>query len=57
VKVHENDYCTYVFDSESGKYKPDDGWLEMYCPNCDAKLYAVFPDGVCNYRPKMRTIV
>lgn len=49
VKVHENDYSTYVFDPLSGTYKVDDGLIEMFCPNCDAKLYDVFPEGVCNY--------
>jgi len=52
VKVHEDDHSTYVFDPASGTYKVDDGLLEMYCPNCDAKLYDVFPDGVCNFVSK-----
>jgi len=55
VKVHENDYGTYIFDPASGTYKNDDGWIEMYCPNCDAKLYDVFPDGVCNFVSKRRS--
>ena len=49
VKVHENDYSTYVFDPASGTYKVEDGLIEMFCPSCDAKLYDVFPEGVCNY--------
>ena len=52
MKVHENDYSTYVFDRTSGTYKVDDGLLEVYCPNCDAQLYDVFPDGACNYASK-----
>jgi uncharacterized protein with PIN domain len=49
VEVHEDDHSTYVFDPSSGTYKFDDGELESYCPHCDAELYDVFPDGVCNY--------
>ena len=50
-EVLENDYNTYVFDVESGTYKHHDwkGYLEMFCPYCDAKLFDVFEDGVCNY--------
>ena len=48
-KVLENDYKTYVFDPESGTYNDSDGYLEMFCPNCDARLYDVFEEGVCNY--------
>ena len=49
MKVRENDYSTYVFDPASGTYRVDDGLLEIFCPNCEAKLYDVFPDGACNY--------
>ena len=52
AKVFENDYSTYTFDPESGTYKNSDGYLEMFCPHCDAKLYDMFEDGVCNYVSK-----
>ncbi|MCW4044157.1 MAG: hypothetical protein NWE94_01400 [Candidatus Bathyarchaeota archaeon] len=56
VEVLENDYTTYVFDSVSGTYKCDEfkGYLEMFCPNCGADLYDVFPDGACNYSSKRK---
>jgi hypothetical protein len=56
VEVLENDYRTYVFDSASATYR-EHGWkgeIEISCPYCDAKLYDVFPDGVCNYVPRSR---
>jgi uncharacterized protein with PIN domain len=49
-KVGEDAHSTYVFDNVSATYKFDDGESEPYCPNCDAELFDVFPDGVCNYR-------
>jgi len=54
-EVFENDYRTYVFDAVSGTYRDHDwkGELEMFCPNCSAKLYDIFPDGVCNYTSKI----
>lgn len=48
-RVAENTYETYTFDYEKGLYVSD-GESESKCLNCDAKLYDVFPDGVCNYR-------
>ena len=54
LKVFESDYTTYVFDPESGRYDGSGGYLEMFCPNCDAKLYDVFPNGVCNYVSKKK---
>jgi hypothetical protein len=53
-EVLENDYSTYVFDLVSGTYKQhkSKGVIEMFCPYCDAELYDVFPDGVCNYIQK-----
>jgi hypothetical protein len=48
-KVHEDVHSTYVFDPVSGTYEFDDGELEPYCPNCDAELYNIFPEGTCNY--------
>jgi hypothetical protein len=56
VEVLENDYRTYVFDPASATYR-EHGWkgeIEISCPYCDAKLYDVFPDGVCNYVPRSR---
>lgn len=54
VEVFENEYNTYVFDSASGAYKQHEwkGEIEMFCPCCNAKLYDVFPEGVCNYVSK-----
>jgi len=50
-EVFENEYNTYVFDSASGTYKEHDwkGDMEIRCPNCNAKLWDIFPEGVCNY--------
>jgi len=57
VEVLENDYLTYVFDPASGTYREHEwkGVIEMFCPHCNAKLYDVFPDGVCNYVSKIQT--
>ena len=54
VEVFENEYNTYVFDLSSGAYREHEwkGEMEILCPNCDAKLFDVFPDGVCNYVSK-----
>jgi len=54
VEVFENEYNTYVFDPASAMYKTHKwkGEIEMFCPCCDAELYDVFPDGVCNYVPR-----
>jgi len=50
-EVFENEYNTYVFDPASGTYKEHDwkGDMEIRCPNCNAKLWDIFPEGVCNY--------
>jgi DNA-directed RNA polymerase subunit RPC12/RpoP len=55
VEVLENDYSTYVFEPDSGTYKLHEskGYLEMFCPYCEAKLHDVFPDGVCNHVSKI----
>jgi len=49
-RVLENVYETYTFDPETGKYKQEvmDA-SPPTCPDCYAKLWDVFPDGVCNY--------
>jgi len=51
VEVFENEYNTYVFDPASTTYRLHEwkGETEIFCPYCNAKLYDVFPDGVCNY--------
>jgi uncharacterized protein with PIN domain len=56
AEVLENDYKTYVFDPALGAYRVHElkGEIEIFCPYCDAELYAVFPDGVCNYVPKKK---
>jgi uncharacterized protein YbaR (Trm112 family) len=56
VEVLENDYKTYVFNPASRTYRIHElkGEIEMFCPHCDAELYDVFPDGVCNYAPQCR---
>jgi len=50
-EVFENEYNTYIFDSVSATYKKHEwkGEIEIFCPYCNAKLYDVFPNGVCNY--------
>jgi hypothetical protein len=55
-EVFENEYSTYVFDSASGTYKEPDwkGDMEIHRPNCSAKLWDTFPEGVCNYVTKNR---
>jgi uncharacterized protein with PIN domain len=54
VEVFENEYSTYIFDPASAIYKTHKwkGVIEIFCPYCDAELYDVFPDGVCNYVPR-----
>jgi phage FluMu protein Com len=53
-EVFENEYNTYVFDSASGAYKKHDvkGDMEIRCPNCNTKLWDIFPEGVCDYVPR-----
>jgi len=50
-KVWENMDITYKWLPEKGFYTEDtdSGSLENQCPNCEADLSEVFPDGVCNY--------
>ena len=48
VKVRENNYST-KFLTLYQERKFGDGIIEMYCRNCAARLYDVFPDGVCTY--------
>jgi DNA-directed RNA polymerase subunit RPC12/RpoP len=57
VEVFENEYNTYVFDPTSGAYKMHEtkGDIDIRCPNCDIKLFDVFPEGVCNCVSKKRT--
>jgi Zn finger protein HypA/HybF involved in hydrogenase expression len=47
--VIERERIVYKFDYEKGKYKEEDGELEIFCPECDEDLLDIFPDGVCNY--------
>jgi sarcosine oxidase delta subunit len=51
AEVFENEYNTYIFDPASAMYRKHEwkGEIEIFCPYCDAELYDVFPDGVCNY--------
>ena len=53
-EVFENEYNTYVFDSASGTHEEHDwkGDMEIRCSNCNAKLWDIFPKGVCNYVSK-----
>ena len=53
-RVLETNYIVYKFDSTSGRYKEADGEAEMKCPECQADLYDIFPDGVCNYSAKSK---
>jgi hypothetical protein len=58
VEVFENEYKTYIFDPVSAIYKAHEwkGEAKIFCPYCDAELYDVFPDGVCNYLPKGKNL-
>lgn len=53
LEVFENEYNTYVFNSDSGTYKKHEwkGDMEIRCPNCNVKL-DIFPEGLCNYVSK-----
>lgn len=48
-QVYENEYWTYSYNEEKGKYEPELVDMEIRCPDCNAKLWEEFPDGVCNY--------
>jgi hypothetical protein len=52
--VYENEYWTYTFDESTRGYKGNWVDIEIRCPYCNAKLYDVFPDGVCNYVSKIK---
>jgi len=56
IEVFENEYNTYVFDPTSGTYRMHEtkGDIDIRCPNCDIKLFDVFPEGVCNYVSRKR---
>ena len=54
-KVLEYSHIIYVFEPTSGTYKADDGELEMHCLNCDAKLYDIFPDGICSFKTEKKS--
>jgi len=49
--VWENTHIDYKWLPKKGFYAEDTytGDLENRCPNCEADLSEVFPDGVCNY--------
>ncbi len=48
--VYEHEYWSYGFDERTGTYKGNLDVVEIRCPDCNAKLYDVFPEGACNYR-------
>jgi len=48
-RVLEANYLTYEFQTTTGRYKEVDSEAEAKCPKCQANLYDVFPDGVCNF--------
>jgi len=50
--VYENVYETWCFDPKTGTYSenPHVCDMEIRCPNCNAKLWDVFPEGACNYQ-------
>jgi len=53
VFENKNIYETYTFDPETGTYKEEVvDTSPPTCPDCYAKLWDVFPDGVCNYSVK-----
>ena len=51
VEETENTALTYRFNSETGTYEEIDlaEWSEIECPDCEADLSDIFPDGVGNY--------
>jgi len=52
--VWENEYNTYAFDHETGRYKEDwdRGEIEIRCPECETEIGDVFEEGACNYQAK-----
>jgi uncharacterized protein with PIN domain len=49
LRVFEINRLIYEFDREKGRYIETHGEAEMRCPECNADLYDVLPDGVCNF--------
>jgi DNA-directed RNA polymerase subunit RPC12/RpoP len=47
--VYQNEYWTYSYNEDTGKYDSSLVDMEIRCPFCNAKLWDEFPDGVCNY--------
>ena len=48
-RVLETNYIVYKFHSTTGRYEEVDGEAKVKCSECQADLYDVFPNGVCNY--------
>jgi uncharacterized protein with PIN domain len=55
LRVFETNRLIYEFDQTKGRYMETHGEAEMRCPECNADLYNVFPDGVCNYSAGSKT--
>jgi uncharacterized protein with PIN domain len=49
LRVFETNRLIYEFSQSQGRYLEVHGEAEMRCPVCNADLYDVFPDGVCNF--------
>lgn len=51
ARVNETEHNSYRFDPLTGLYRDDAaaGSLDISCPNCDADLRNLFPDGACNH--------
>ncbi len=47
--VYENQYWTFSFNDETGKYEGTLVDLEMRCPFCNRHLKEEFPEGVCSF--------
>jgi hypothetical protein len=54
LRVKENVYETWSFDSKSGTYEDNPAFdtMDIKCSECDYDLSGVFPSGACNYESK-----
>ena len=48
-QVYQNEYWTYSFNEDKGRYESNLVEVEIRCPYCNAKLDNEFIDGVSNY--------
>lgn len=54
--VYENEYWTYFFDEKTGTYHGELVDIDILCPDCNTRLWDVFPEGACNYRARKRNV-